>query len=464
MADKDLSNIQIYRKKRHINIGVILFGMIFVYLVFTILAYATQKKVSVYEVREGSIQKDTAYTGLVLRDEEVVSAESSGYVNYFATEGSKVGCKSNVYSISGDKLDLESGGTASGESSGTASELTAEEQATVIQKIGSFAESFRPEQYSDVYTFKNSLTDVFQSKSTENRQARLDALLESGSSGLTAYAAQDDGIVVYSVDGYESLTKDNVTADLIAKKDYSSRTLENNTQVSAGDPVYKLVTGDEWTIAIELDDDTAKEMADLTSVKVRFSKDGETTWTSFALYSTKDSNLGFLTLDHSMVRYVSERFLDIELILEDQSGLKIPRSSVVKRDFYTVPQDYLTKGGDSSETGVLVQGKSDTVKFTAATVYYRDPETDLVYLDTGAFDAGTVLQKPDSGDTCTLADTASLKGVYNVNNGYAEFCQVDILCSGDDYYIVSGGSDYSLSNYDHIALDGSDVHENDIVF
>ncbi len=54
--------------------------------------------------------------------------------------------------------------------------------------------------------------------------------------------------------------------------------------------------------------------------------------------------------------------------------------------------------------------------------------------------------------------------MYNINKGYAVFKQVNILCESDDYYIVESGSDYGLSNYDHIALDGSDVDENDVVF
>ena len=107
MADKNLTNIQIYQRKTKYNIGVILFGIIFIYLVITILAYVTNKKVSIYEVREGSILKDNAYTGLVLRDEQIVKADSDGYVNYFVTEGSKVGSKTNVYSISQNKLGLD---------------------------------------------------------------------------------------------------------------------------------------------------------------------------------------------------------------------------------------------------------------------------------------------------------------------------------------------------------------------
>ncbi|MDO4312890.1 MAG: hypothetical protein Q4C52_07380, partial [Eubacteriales bacterium] len=95
---------------------------------------------------------------------------------------------------------------------------------------------------------------------------------------------------------------------------------------------------------------------------------------------------------------------------------------------------------------------------------YRDIDTDMVYIDTNAFKEGTVLLKPDSGDTYTLKETKSLSGVYNINKGYAVFRQIDILCESEEYYIISTGNDYGLSNYDHIALDSDTVLENDIVF
>ena len=108
MAGNNLTDIQIYQKKRRFsNIGIILFGVIFIYLVITVFSYIASSHVTAYEVREGSIQKDNAYTGLILRQEEVISAGKEGYVNYFITEGSKVGMKSNVYSISSEKLNLD---------------------------------------------------------------------------------------------------------------------------------------------------------------------------------------------------------------------------------------------------------------------------------------------------------------------------------------------------------------------
>ena len=47
--------------------------------------------------------------------------------------------------------------------------------------------------------------------------------------------------------------------------------------------------------------------------------------------------------------------------------------------------------------------------------------------------------------------------------GYAVFKQVQILSESDEYYIIAEGNSYSLSNYDHIALNGDSVRDNQIV-
>ena len=458
MAGNKLTNIQVYRKKWNINIGVIIFGAVFIYLVVTVLLYLTGNHVTAYEVREGSILKDNAYTGFIVRDETIVQAESDGYINYFALEGSKVGAKTRVYTLSDKKLELTSN------TDEESLELTSEEQNSILMKTQSFSENFREEQFSDVYTLKNNITNVLESKSNQSRQAQLDAMVAEGNNDLQIYTAVSDGIILYSTDGYENITTDQVTEDDISKAKYESKNLTDNTKIKAGDPVYKLIRSNDWSVVILLNDETAKELADVNRVKVSFSKDNETTYAGFSIQTKKDISYGILTFDSSMIRYAEERYLDLELILEDESGLKIPKSSVVTKKFYTVPKDYLTSGGNSSGTGVLVDISKDQSQFQSVEVYYSDEESNLVYLDYDAFDSNTVLKKPDSSETYELTKTKKLKGVYNINKGYAIFRQVQILCESDEYYIVASGQDYGLTNYDHIALYGDSVRTDDVVF
>ena len=440
------------------NIGVVIFGIIFVYLAVTVLMYLTENHISAYEVREGSILRDNAYTGFILRDEVVVPAEADGYVNYYALGGSKAGAKTKVYTLS--NRELEFADTSSEE----ASKLSAEEQAALLVKIQAFSENFKEGQFQDVYTLKDYVASVMDSRSSQNRQAQLDAMAGQEGSGLQIYSAASDGIIVYSTDGYEDITVDKLTEDVFARNDYTKKELKNNAKVRMGDPVYKLIRDDRWSIVIPLDEDISKEMAELKSVKIRFAKDHETATAGFSIHTSGDMYLGVLTLDSSMIRYAEERYLDLELILEDESGLKIPKSSVTNKKFYIIQEDYLTQGGNTKETGVLVETGEENPEFKKVNVYDRDQDSGMVYLNTDAFDEDTLLVKPDSAETCVLNKTKNIKGVYNSNKGYAVFKQVNILCESDDYYIVESGSDYGLSNYDHIALNGENVKENDVVF
>ncbi|MCI9216940.1 HlyD family efflux transporter periplasmic adaptor subunit [Lachnospiraceae bacterium 42-17] len=457
MAKNRGTGVTVYRKKWNINIGVVIFGVVFIYLAVTVLLYLTGNHISAYEVREGSILRDNAYTGFIVRNETVISAEGDGYVNYFAPEGSKVGAKTAVYSLSDEKLDFT-------EVQPEEEELSTDERDAVFVKTQDFTENFYPEQFNDVYTLKSSIGSILEKKSNQSRQEQLNAMLSEGALGLNVFQADTPGIVIYGTDGYEEITISDVTKDMIEKQNYDPFEFQNNASVKAGDPVYKVITEDTWTVAIVLDEAAAQELINMDSIRVQFSKDHETSVADLAVYNTAKGDLAFLTFDSSMVRYAKERYLDIELIIEDESGLKIPKSAVVEKDFYVVPDSYLSQGGKSREQGVLIDGKGENTEFKKAEIYYRDNENNMVYLDPDAFEEGTVLQKPDSADTYQLKEKNALKGVYNINKGYAVFREVKILCESEEYYIVESGNDYGLANYDHIALIGADVRENDVVF
>ena len=69
----------------------------------------------------------------------------------------------------------------------------------------------------------------------------------------------------------------------------------------------------------------------------------------------------------------------------------------------------------------------------------------------------------DSSDQYTITNTATLQGVYNINKGYAVFKQIDILAQNEEYSILKTGTSYGLSLYDHIALNGSEISEGELI-
>lgn len=456
MSKKNNSNIQVYHKRVHFNVGMIIFGVIFIYLLVTILAYITSNHVTAYEVRDGSILKDQTYTGLIIRNETVVNAEADGYINFFALEGSKVGAQTCVYTISDKALNLDSNSSEDTEN------LTADQQSVIYSKIQSYNDNYNANRFSDVYSLKDNINNALSGQSSKSKQNQLADL--TADSSVKTYNASTDGIILYTVDGFEGVTSDTVTEAMIEKEGYKSTNLQDDTKVTAGTAIYKVVTDNNWSIAILISQDTAKELADVSSVKVQFPDTSETFYATVELRKDGNTNIAILSFDNSMVQYATSRYADIELITTDESGLKIPESSVTEKTFYTVPKDYITQGGNSSSTGVLVDNGTDNAQFISTNVYYLDSDTNMVYLSTDDLKKNAILKKADSTDTYTVSETAALKGVYNINKGYAEFKPVSILCESDGYYIVESDSVYGIVNYDRIALQGSTIKENDIVF
>lgn len=458
--EKKSISIKKFKKKRELNLGIFLFAIVFIYLVVTVILYFTRGSISVYEVREGSIVRDNSYTGLIIRQETTVNAEESGYVSYFQNGNSKIKAGTNIYAISQEPLDTESVSDEE-ENSGRISE---EVQSAIALQLQNFNENYDSNDFTSVYSLKNEISSALQNAYSETRMEHLGAVIAASSLDVNTYRSTQDGIIAFTVDGYESLTKDTFLAENFDNTAYESTTLADQMKISKGDPVYRLITSEDWSVILPLEKETAEQLIadEVSSVRVRIDKDSETMQADFSVIERDGQYYGCLDFDNSMIRYAEDRFLNVELILEDESGLKIPRSSVVEEKFYVIPEDYITTGGNSSSEGVMVRQDNDSVEFTSVDIY--DSSDGEVCISRDNISEGAVLVKPESNETYTVGKTKSLKGVYNINRGYAVFKKVSILCENDEYYIVQEGEAYGLSNYDHIVQNGSSVDPEEVVF
>lgn len=476
-------DIKKFRARREMNLGIFLFAIVFIYLVVTVIMYFTGDTISVYEVREGSIVNDNSYTGLVLRQEAAVNAEADGYISYYQNGSSKVKSGMPIYALSPQKLNTEAASSGTEDSSGAGAFLNPEVQTGIIYQMQNFNENYDPDDFSSVYSLKNEITASLQDTFSATRTEQLATVITASGLEVSSYTAPRDGIIAFTVDGLESLTKDTFTAGDFDRTAYESKALEDQMKISSGDPVCRLITSEDWSVIVQLDRETAErfqnEIADANgnsgntedqteenqtmSMKVRIDKDSETMWADFSILTRNGDYYGCLDFDNSMIRYAEERYLNIQLILEDESGLKIPRSSVVEEKFYIIPEDYITSGGNSSSDGVMVRQEDGRVVFQPVNVY-DSSENGEICVSREDVSEGDILIKPESNDTYTVGKTKSLQGVYNINKGYAVFKKVDILCENDEYYIVREGDSYGLYNYDHIVQDGSSVSSEEVVF
>ena len=155
---KEYSNIRTFKKRnKQFNIGLLIFGVIFIYLIVTVFTYLTKNHVIRYEVREGSILKDNSYSGLVLREETIIPAAAGGYLNYYAAEGSKVAVGQNIYTLSEEKIPYDENSLQSEEAV-----LDQEDTAQFLMQTQNFVENYDSNRFSETYSLKTGLESILR--------------------------------------------------------------------------------------------------------------------------------------------------------------------------------------------------------------------------------------------------------------------------------------------------------------
>lgn len=467
MADSRKNNKRVikYKKRRNINVGVLIFAAIFIYFVIYVVMFLTRERISIYEVVYGQTAESSNkyYEGLIIREETVFSAPNAGYLNCFVRDGEKVAVGSTVYTIdeNGKITELLQEKLADTEN------LTSDNYAALKNMISNFSFNYDDNSFGAVYDFKvdidaalleyvnlNAIDDIINSMSNESL-----ALFKMVKS-------EKSGVISYSIDGYEGKTVDTLLSKDFNKENYSKTVLKSNDLVGAGSPVYKTIDSEKWDILIPLSDDDVRKYAQNKYLDIRFEKGGITAKGTFEIIYISGQAYGRIGLDKYMVRYASERFINIQIIEDPVVGLKIPKTALVTIDFFIIPERFATRGGNTTDIGFLVEKYDEegnvSVEYTNPSIYeFTDG---YYYVSTEIFSSGQNLILEDNSEKYTISAKKSLTGVYNINNGYCIFRDVNILATTNDYYIVESGTSYGLLVYDHIVLDSAAVQENQVVY
>ena len=213
-------------------------------------------------------------------------------------------------------------------------------------------------------------------------------------------------------------------------------------------------------------EDSVREALEESGVlSIRFLSDDFKTAANYRFIESDGAHLLVLTLNHSMVRYAGERFTEVELLLDQKEGLKIPNTAIVDKTFFLVPKQYFTHGGNTDSLGLLTrtvneEGETSYV-FVPTDLFFESEES--YYIEEDVVKKGDLIKDPGTGNTYPVQTVSKLSGVFNVNKGYAAFRKIDPIYSNAEYTIVKTGTPYGLSLYDHIALNGADVTENQLI-
>lgn len=475
----------ILRKTVGLNIGTMVFSLILVYMAVSAILYMTADHIETYQVTSGPLARNETYTGLSIREEVVCHASSGGYIGYYAREGSKINAGGVVYGLSSTQVPE------------TTASLNDEDLAKVRADMLSFSKGFDSNKFNATYSFMYQLEgNILQYVGVTAQVSSTPTVLEDGSvvsNGSSANANQSsvrlgnqtlcksdyDGIVLYSKDGYEGKTIADLTLSDFYQSNYHMTNLKTSGTVGPGDDIYTILTDEDWSLLIPLTEKQAAKLRSRSVIRVKFLKDDMTQTGDFSIINIEGQSFGQIRFDKGLVRYARDRFLDIELVTNSTTGLKIPLTSIVTKEFYIIPESFSTDEGTSfykevrdksgkasmeQVTPIIYASLSDENSTFISTEETKADNTWL-YVDKSAFQKGDVIIKDlYSQDRYVVGETDILEGVYCINPGYAVFRRIEVMDQNEEYAIVEKDTKYGLVRYDHIVKNADSVKEEDILY
>lgn len=465
MADNNNSRVIRYRRKP--KAAAIIFAVVLIYIICFFVMYISKSKVQIYEAEIGSLSNNATYSAVIVRQEKVFNSDYSGNVNYYQREASRVKSGDTVYTVdeTGKFTELLSKRSAEGGNS-----LSTDSLNEIKETLNEYKMDYDNNNFAALYDLKADLNGSVLQSINESVMNNIDSVTsQAGSQNFfQTIKATENGIVVYSVDGYENVNESNISSDMFDKSKYSKNNLKSESLIVDNNPAYKLITSEDWYILIPLNDSDIEKysLSSKKSIKVKFKKDNIEATGAFSIVNKDGNNYGKVSFDKYMIRYATERIVDVEIISSGKSGIKIPVSSVTESEFYTIPKEYLTTGGNSNSYGFITEkyGSDGQLTTTFSTVDIYKTTDDYCYVSKNDFTAGTSIVKPDSSSRYVIGPTEKLKGVYCVNTGYTVFKLVEIYDGNNEYYIVKQNVSYGVSVYDRIVLDASKYTENQMIY
>jgi len=456
--------LKILKMKLPITFVTVVFGFILVYFLIQGIVLLCTKSVDAYNVRT-PISEATSGTfcGLILRDELIFTSPESGEVDFYETAGDWVSKDGMIASVD-----------ASGNLWTKLHEVYYNKQSlsdTSVNKIQSVirnaTKTIDSIHFSTISEAKSEIqSTIFECLLKDQKNA---IAAELSDVKYTLVTSDETGFFVNWMDGFEIKKVDGLTSADFSQENYKKTTCLSGSQVKTSDFIYKLIKNNSFKIAFLMTNEEKLRYQDRTKMKILVN--GLEITGTFSVSETLDGKFyGLITFAKYGGNFIDDRFVSFQIVEEQVTGFKIPESSIVTKDFFVVPSDYVTQGGASNNKGVLLE-TGDSVKFLECVVYEQSVDSfvigdDVCYIGSSELEAGKILINPVDQSPYALGRTASVEGVYQINHGYCVYKPINRLASltESSYVMIQSNARYSISSYDRIVLNAKRVKENEIVY
>jgi putative membrane fusion protein len=337
------------KKKRKTNIFNFILLLLFLsFVIYLIDNWRVTQET--YVLHEDTLEIILEIEAAAIKDERIVYALNDGDISVFKKQGDRV--KSGILiaqqfndynsktisdelNIINEIIGVKQGNKVSNDKVGSSynNKIKNDLQNALFSKDFQYVITAVNNLDTNDFNFRYS---GYESYTLEELINHRDSLRKNVSSDKISYYSPGGGIVSYSFDGLEMVYAVDRLLEInlndVRKLNYQNYSTLNKT-IKNNEPIYKIIDNFDWFLAFEINKSDMNEIRDKQNLKIRLKKiDKVINTTVFRIQDYGEKSLLILQTDKFLHDYIDERYIKVDLILNEFSGLKIHKESIVEKD------------------------------------------------------------------------------------------------------------------------------------
>ncbi|WP_160197383.1 HlyD family efflux transporter periplasmic adaptor subunit [Senegalia massiliensis] len=376
------------KRKRKRTVKLFFLIIVTLYILFMFLPNLYSSKAQTILVKDEEIEKKIESKAITIKDEIIYEAKSKGDLKFYHDEGEKISknqvliTQANLSNIEDyekqidniekeiDKLNKENKSNTLFNKDFTKLEKEINKIEKNIVKANEKENSKEIEELEKQLKEKQdklktiSQQNGFMGYTTRQLINQKEELLEKISKNNNSIISDESGLVSYLFDGYETkYTVNNMTnlnpTDIDIKKP-QIKNIKKISDFSVGEPIVKVIKDFKWFIATNIPVEDAKQLNEEQNINIRIKKDSrKINGRILKVNNSKKNAVVLIELDSYLYKYYKDRILDIDIILKEYNGLKIPSKAVVEKD---------------DVKGVYTKNVDSIIKFKSIKIIYSEDD------------------------------------------------------------------------------------------
>lgn len=342
-------------KRRKIKHSKVFLIGIFAYIIINGITVFIGKNIDTLVVSNEKIEEYITTKGLLIRDEYIINSTMTGNIEAYFKEGDKVKNLDKVAYVYNNNIDeanfkeleslekeviqIEEGQSSIIKADVDKVNKKIEKNKDNIQtkliqgKLGISKEVVELEEH--IKDKNKLLKSDLNSKPIINKKEEINKLNNKIEKNSDILQTNKSGIISYKFDGNESKYNiDNISELTIDDIEYTENEyidILNEGVIKHGQPIARIINNIKQYLAIVVEENEIMNFKENNSVIIR-DKNNQINAKVHNIYTKNDKNVVVFEISEQNIEINDTRVAEFDIIYKSIEGIKIPKSSIVKKD------------------------------------------------------------------------------------------------------------------------------------